>query len=100
MKDFLIIGVLPPIGASILGYLFVEATRSLSDTGESYSGQEILGLAPPIAIGYGFLVLGLILMVVWRLTGGASRTSTDARSRRSTRRSRPERYRSQRSPTG
>ena len=35
----------------------------------SYSGQEILGVAPPLAIGYGFLLLGVVLMIVWRLTG-------------------------------
>ena len=68
--NFVIIGVGPAIGALLLGYLFVEATRSLADTGESYSGQEILGLAPPLAIGYGFLLLGAILMVVWRVAGG------------------------------
>ena len=67
--NFLAIGVGPALGAFLLGYLFVEATRSLSDTGESYSGQEILGVAPPLAIGYGFLLLGVVLMVIWRLTG-------------------------------
>ena len=70
--NFVVIGVGPAIGALMLGYLFVEATRSLADTGESYSGQEILGLAPPIAIGYGFLLLGAILMVVWRVAAAAS----------------------------
>ena len=56
--NFVVIGVGPAVGALMLGYLFVEATRSLADTGESYSGQEILGVAPPLAIGYGFLLLG------------------------------------------
>ena len=68
--NFVVIGVGPAVGALMLGYLFIEATRSLADTGESYSGQEIFGLAPPIAIGYGFLLLGLILMIVWRVAGG------------------------------
>ncbi len=65
----MIIGVGPAVGALLLGYLFVEATRALADTGESYSGQEILGLAPPLAIGYGFLLLGVVLMLVWRVVG-------------------------------
>ena len=93
--NFVVIGVGPAVGALMLGYLFVEATRSLADTGESYSGQEILGLAPPIAIGYGFLLLGAD--PDGRLACGRRRraaTSTDVRSRRSTRRSRPERCRS------
>ncbi len=71
--NFVIIGVGPAIGALILAFLFVEATRSLADTGASYSGQEILGLAPPLAIGYGFLVLGAILMIVWRYSGRGDR---------------------------
>ena len=67
--NFVVIGIGPAVGAFLLGYLFVEATRSLADTDASYSGQEIFGVAPPLAIGYGFLLLGAVLMVVWRLTG-------------------------------
>lgn len=70
MWNFLVIGVGPALGAASLGYLFVEATRTLADLDESYSGQTILGLAPPLAIGYGFLGLGVVLAVVWRFTGG------------------------------
>jgi amino acid transporter len=68
--NLLVMGVGPAVGAFLLGYLFVEATRSLADTGASYSGQEIFGLAPPLAIGYGFLLLGGILLVAWRLHAG------------------------------
>lgn len=71
--NFVIIGVGPAVGALLLGFLFVKATQSLADTGDSYSGQEILGFAPPLAIGYGFLFLGVILMVVWRFAGGHER---------------------------
>ena len=67
--NFVIIGVGLAVRALLLGYLFVEATRVLAVTGESYSGQEILGLAPPLAIGYGFLLLGVVLMFVWRVVG-------------------------------
>ena len=67
--NFLVIGVGPLIGAAALAWLFVEATRSLSEADESYSGQTILGLAAPLAIGYGFLALGVVLLVVWRWTG-------------------------------
>jgi tellurite resistance protein TehA-like permease len=51
VKNVLLIGVGPIAGALILGYLFVEATRSFADVEESYSGQTILGFA------------------IWRLTG-------------------------------
>ena len=67
--NFLVIGVGPAVGALLLGWLFVEASRSLSNPDDSYSGQTILGLAAPLAIGYGFLLLGLVLLVAWRLAG-------------------------------
>jgi amino acid transporter len=66
--NVLVIGVGPLIGAVSLGYLFIEATRSLSSLDESYTGQTLLGFAPPLTIGYGFLILGLVLLVVWRLS--------------------------------
>ena len=69
VKNFLLIGVGPIAGALILGYLFVEATRSFADVDASYSGQTILGFAPPLVIGYGFLLLGVVLVVLWRLAG-------------------------------
>jgi amino acid transporter len=68
-KNFLLMGVGPAAGAVMLGYLFVEATRSFADVDASYSGQTILGFAPPLAIGYGFLLLGAVLVVVWRFFG-------------------------------
>ena len=68
-KNFLLMAVGPLAGALMLGYLFVEASRALADVDDSYSGQTILGLAPPLVIGYGFLLLGVVLLVVWRLTG-------------------------------
>ena len=62
-------GVGPIAGALMLGFLFVEATRSFADVDASYSGQTILGVAPPLAIGYGFLLLGVVLVVLWRIAG-------------------------------
>ena len=64
-----VIGLGPAIGAALLGWLFVEATRSLAEADESYSGDAILGVSPPLLIGYGFLLLGAVLLVLWRLVG-------------------------------
>jgi amino acid transporter len=69
-KNFLLMGVGPVLGAIVLGYLFVEATRTLADLEESYTGETILGVSPPIAIGYGFILLGFVLLVVHRLVVG------------------------------
>ncbi len=68
--NVLVMGIGPAVGAVSLAYLFIEATRSLRDPDASYTGQTILGAAAPLAIGYGFLLLGLVLMVVWRLVSG------------------------------
>jgi len=69
VRNFLFIGVAPLVGAGLLAYLFVEAVRSFSDPEESYTGQEFLGVGVPLAIGLGFLLLGVVLMVLWRLAG-------------------------------
>jgi amino acid transporter len=68
-KNFLLMGAGPAVGAFLLGYLFVEATRSLADVEESYTGQELFGFGAPLVIGYGFMILGVILVVLWRLVG-------------------------------
>jgi amino acid transporter len=72
VKNLVFIGIAPLIGAALLGYLFVEAVRSFADPEESYTGQEILGVGAPLAIGLGFLLLGVVLEVLWRLTGHES----------------------------
>jgi amino acid transporter len=65
--NFLVIGVGPLLGGLSLSYLFVEATRSLRDPEASYSGQELLGFAPPLTIGYGFIILGIVFATAWWL---------------------------------
>ena len=84
VKNFLFIGVGPLVGAAILGYLFVKSAIDLSDAENSYSGQTILGMGVPFVIGIGFLLLGFVLLVLWRL-GGNERFFGRRRSRRSTR---------------
>jgi amino acid transporter len=69
VKSFLFIGVGPLVGAAILGYLFVKSAIDLSDAENSYTGQSILGMGVPFVIGMGFLLLGAVLLVVWRFLG-------------------------------
>jgi amino acid transporter len=69
VKNFLFIGVGPLVGAVILGYLFVKSSIDFADPENSYTGQSLLGLGVPFVIGMGFLLLGLVLLVVWRLGG-------------------------------
>jgi amino acid transporter len=69
IKNFLFIGVGPLLGAVILGFLFVRSAIDLSDEENSYSGEGILGMGTPFVIGMGFLLLGGVLLVAWRLGG-------------------------------
>ncbi len=38
----------------------------LSKPENSESGDSWLGLGPPLVIGVGFLLLGVVLMLIWR----------------------------------
>jgi amino acid transporter len=69
VKNFLFIGVGPLVGAVILGFLFVKSAVDLFDAENSYSGQAVLGMGVPFVIGVGFLLLGFVLLVLWRLAG-------------------------------
>ena len=69
VKNFFFIGVGPVVGASILGFLFVKAILEYSKTDQSYSGSALFGIAIPVVLGLGLLILGVILMLLWRLTG-------------------------------
>ena len=69
VKNFLFIGVGPLVGAVILGFLFVKSAIDLSDAENSYTGQNILGMGVPFVIGMGFLLLGFVLLLVWKLLG-------------------------------
>ena len=68
-KNLVFIGIAPLIGAGLLAYLLVESARDLSDPAASYSGSELFGLGMPLAIAVVFAVLGVLLMMLWRLFG-------------------------------
>jgi len=63
---FLLIGVGPLVGAGLLTWLLVLSIRDLADPENSYTGQAWLGVGPPLVIGVGIFLLGLVLMFVWR----------------------------------
>jgi hypothetical protein len=68
VKNFLFIGVAPLLGAAGLFYLLVESARDLYDPKASYTGTELFGIGVPLAIAIAFTVVGLILMMAWRLS--------------------------------
>jgi amino acid transporter len=69
VKNFFFIGVGPIVGALILGYLFVKAILEYSQTDQSYSGTELFGIGIPVVLGVGLLLLGIVLMLIWRAAG-------------------------------
>lgn len=69
VKNFLFIGVGPVVGGLVLGYLFVRAVGEYSQTDQSYSGSELFGVAAPVVLGLGLLLLGVVLMLLWRAAG-------------------------------
>jgi amino acid transporter len=69
VKNFLFIGVGPVVGAGVLTYLFFKAIDEYRQVDQSYSGSEVFGIAVPVVLGVGLLLLGVVLMLVWRLGG-------------------------------
>ena len=72
VKDFFFIGVGPVVGGAILAYLFYKSIVEYSKVDDSYSGSSVFGIGIPVVLGLGLLVLGAILMLVWRATGHES----------------------------
>jgi hypothetical protein len=85
-KNFIFIGLAPFLGAAILTVLFVIAIFYYSDPVNSASGTQAWfpfihfnftflhqhfyvkkGLGPPLVLGLGFLLIGVPLMLFWRI---------------------------------
>lgn len=66
-KNLLLIGVGPVLGAIMLIWLLVLSVRDMADPANSYSGQSWLGVGPPLVIGAGIAVTGVVLMLFWRV---------------------------------
>ena len=66
VKSFVLIGLGPVVGAVLLIWLLVASVRDLSDPANSYSQSSWFGLGPPLVIGIGIAVAGVVLMFWWR----------------------------------
>ncbi len=67
VKNFIFIGVGPVVGGLILGYLFFKAIDEYRQVDVSYSGTSVFGIGMPVVLGVGLLLLGVVLMLVWRM---------------------------------
>ena len=68
-RSFLLVGVAPAVGGLILTYVFVKSCLDLAKPENSTAGDSWLGLGPPLVIGIGFMILGVLLMGLWYSTG-------------------------------
>jgi amino acid transporter len=67
LRRFLLVGLAPFTGGVILLFVFV---KSCIDLGAADAGSTTyLGIGSPLVIGLGFLLLGAVLMGIWRLAG-------------------------------
>lgn len=73
IKNLIFIGVAPVLGALILGFLFFRSIVDLANPEASYSGGSLFGLGLPLVIGLGFLIMGAVLMILWRFLGDHKR---------------------------
>jgi len=68
-RNFFFIGVAPVLGGLMLTAIFVKSCIDLSDPANSASGTSWFGVGPPLVIGLGFLLMGVLLMIAWRIGG-------------------------------
>jgi amino acid transporter len=66
VSSFLLLGAGPVVGALLLIWLLALSIQDLAAPANSYTGQAWLGVGPPLVIGLGIFVVGLVVMVWWR----------------------------------
>lgn len=74
LKNVVGMGVLPLAGALILTWAFVQSVIDLTNPLSSYTCTDpedvttcaqLLGMSVPLALSIGFVILGLVLMLLW-----------------------------------
>ena len=65
LKGLLFAVTRPLVGGAILTWVLVKSIIDLSDPANSESGDSWFGLGPPLVIGIGFMLLGVLLMLWW-----------------------------------
>jgi amino acid transporter len=68
-RNFVMIGVLPFLGGLMLLGILVKSCYDLSKPENSESGNSWFGLGPPLIIGIGSMLLGVLLMLWWYWSG-------------------------------
>ena len=68
-KNFLFVGVAPVLGGAILTWVLIKSIIDLSKPANSESGDSWLGVGPPLVIGLGLMLFGVVLMLWWYAAG-------------------------------
>lgn len=76
VKGFLMVGVGPILGSAGLVFMLVAAIQSLWDPANSAGGVAWAGLSPPLVIAAAMFILGVIVLIIRRITAPAFFTST------------------------
>ena len=76
VKGFLMVGVGPILGSLGLAFMLVAAVQSLWDPANSASGASWAGLSPPLVIEAFMFALGILVLIIRRVTAPAFFTST------------------------
>ncbi len=66
-RNFLLIGVGPVLGSLMLVWLLVAAIVDYGNPENSYSETAWFGLGPPLVIGIGIFLTGVVLMLIWHM---------------------------------
>ncbi|YAL82551.1 APC family permease [Dermacoccaceae bacterium W4C1] len=66
VKNFVLIGAGPVIGSIMLAWLLALSVRDMANPENSYSGAAWLGVGPPLVIGVGIFLAGVVVMFWWR----------------------------------
>ncbi len=67
VKNMLLIGVGPVVGAIMLIWLLIRSVVDLNDPAASSTGTAWFGFGPPLVIGVAIFLIGIVIMVGWRL---------------------------------
>lgn len=68
-RNAIMAGVLPVAGGLMLLGVFGKSVYDLSKPENSTAGTAWIGLGPPLVIGIGLLLMGPVLMLLWRAAG-------------------------------
>ena len=69
VKNFVLVGVAPVLGGAILTWVLIKSVIDLSKPENSESGDSWLGVGPPLVIGLGLMLFGVLLMFWWYAAG-------------------------------